>query len=104
MLQRVERPAIEQASLDIKELSLHFSLRLRPANAAGLRSKAVMGGEGQELGIVENAVGIVAEHDRLEIVVETDAGHATKVMEGLDMLTQGCHQIHRLDKTQILPA
>ena len=104
MLQRVEGAAIEQAGLDIKELPLHFSLGLRPANLAGLRAEAIVGGEGQELGVVENAVGIVAEHDRLEIVVEADAGHAAKVMKGLDVVTQGCHQIHRFDKTQILPA
>ena len=83
MLQRVERPAIEQASLGIKELSLHFSFRLGPANAAGLRSKTVMGGEGQGLGIVENAVGIMAEHDRLEIVVETDAGGGLAICDPL---------------------
>src|SRR5207302_7121866 len=66
--------------------------------------EAVVRGEGEELGIVERAVGIVTQHHRFEVVVEANVRHATQVTEGVYMLTQGCGEIHRLDEVQILPA
>ena len=61
MLQRLEGAAIEQAGFDIEELAFDFAFGLRPAHAAGLGAEAVVRGEGEELGIVEGAVGIVTQ-------------------------------------------
>ena len=104
MLQRVEGAAVEQAGFDIVEFAFDFALGLRPAHAAGLRAEAVVGGEGQELRVVEGAVGIVTQHHRLEVVVQADAGDAAQVMEGMHVLAQRRRQIHRLDEAQVLPA
>ena len=104
MLQRVEGAAVEQAGFDIEHLPLDFALRLGPADTARLRAEAVVRGEGQELGVVEDAVGVVTQHDRFEVVVQADARHAAEMMEGMHVLPQGRRQIHRLDEAQILPA
>ena len=88
MLQRVEGAAVEQAGFDIVELAFDFAFGLRPAHAAGLRPEAVVGGEGQELGVVEGAVGVVPQDHRLEVVVQADAGDAAQMMEGLHVLAQ----------------
>ena len=88
MLQRVEGAAVEQAGFDIVELALDFALGLRPAHAAGLRAEAVVRGEGEELGVVEGAVGVVPQHHRLEVVVQADAGDAAQMMEGVHVLAQ----------------
>ena len=103
MLQRVEGAAVEQAGFDVVELALDFALGLRPAHAAGLRPEAVVRGEGEELGVVQGAVGVVPQHHRLEVVVQADAGDAAQMMEGLHVLAQRRQQIHRLDEAQILP-
>ena len=103
MLQRVEGAAVEQAGFDIVELPFDFALRLRPAHAAGLRPEAVVGGEGQELGVVEGAVGVVTQHHGLEVVVQADAGDAAQMMEGVHVFAQGRRQVHRLDEAQVLP-
>ena len=99
MLQRVEGAAVEQAGFDIEELPLDFALGLRPAHPAGLRAEAVVGGEGEELGVVQGAVGIVPQHHRFEVVVQADAGHAAQMMEGMHVLAQRGRQIHRLDQS-----
>ena len=104
MLQRVEGAAIEQVGFDIVEFAFDFALGLRPADAAGLGAEAVVGGEGEELGIVEGAVGVVAQDHRFEVVVQADAGDAAEMMEGLHVLAQRGRQIHRLDEAQVLPA
>ena len=104
MCQRVEGAAIEQAGLDIVELPFDFALGLRAAHAAGLGAEAIVRGEGEELGIVQRAVGVTPEHHGLEVVVQADARHAAQVMKRPHMLALGRHQVHRLDKAQILPA
>ena len=103
MLQRVEGAAVEQAGFDVEELAFDFALGLRPANAARLRAEAVVRGEGEELGVVQRAVGVVPEHHRFEVVVQADAGDAAQVMEGMHVLAQGRQQVHRLDPAQVLP-
>src|SRR5271154_6449254 len=52
MLQGVEGATIEQVGFDIEELALDLALGLWAAHAAGLRTEAVVGGEGEELGVV----------------------------------------------------
>src|SRR5271165_3996780 len=69
MFQRVEGPAIEQAGFDIKKLAFAFSFCLWAANAAGLRAEAVVRGKGEELRVVNWAIGIVPQDHRLEVVV-----------------------------------
>jgi len=103
MLQRVEAATIEQAGFGIEEFSLDFPLRLWPSDAARLRTEAVVRGEGEELGVVERAVGIMTQHHRFEVVVQADAGDAAQVMESMHVFAQGRRQIHRLDEPQILP-
>ena len=103
MLQRVEGAAVEQAGFDVVELPFDFALGLRPANAAGLRPEAVVRGEGEELGVVERAVGVMPQHHRFEVVVQADAGDAAQVMEGMHVLAQRRRQVHRLDEAQVLP-
>ena len=103
MLQGVKGAAVEQADFGEVELTLDFSLRLRPPNATRLGPETVVRGQGEKLGIVENALGVVTQHDRLEVVVQTDACDAAEVMKGVYVFTQGRWQIHRLDETQILP-
>ena len=104
MFQGIKGAAVEQIGFDVVELALDLPLGLRPAHAAGLRFEAVVRGEGQELGVVQRAVGVVPEHHGLEVVVQADAGHAAQMMERVYVLAQGGRQIHRLDKAQILPS
>src|SRR5208337_2221583 len=89
MLQRLEGAAIEQAGFDIGEVAFDFALGLWPAHAAGLGSEAIVGGEGEELGIIEGAVGIVTQHHGFEVVVQTDTGDTAEMMEGMHVFTYG---------------
>jgi len=104
MLQGVEGAAVEQTDFGEVELPFTFAFRLRPSNTAGLRAESIVRGEGEELRIIQRAIGVAPEDHGLEVVVEADAGHATKMMRRVHMLTQRRQQVHRLDPTQILPA
>ena len=103
VVERVEGAAVEQADLGIVEFSLDFSLRLGASHAAGLGSEAVVGGEGEELRVVQRPFGVVPDDHRLEVVVEARPGHAAEVMEGVHVLAQRRRQVHRLDEAEVLP-
>jgi hypothetical protein len=103
VLQGVEGAAIKQAGLDVEELAFDLALRLRPPYPARLRFEAVVGGEGQELGVVQGALGVAPEHHGLEVVVQADAGDAAQMMERPHMLVQRRPQVHRLHPAQVLP-
>ena len=89
MFQRLEGAAIEQAGFDIGEVAFDFSFRLRAANTAGLGSEAIVGGEGEEFGIIEGAVGIVPQHHGFEVVIQTDPGDTAEMMKGMHVFTHG---------------
>ena len=56
-----------------------------------------MGGEGEELRIVQGAVGVMAQDHGLEVVVQTGPGGAAQMMKGVHVLAQCRDQVHRLD-------
>ena len=103
MVQRLEGAAIEQAGFDVEKPAFHFALGLRPADAARLGFEAVVGGEGKEFRVVQGAIGVAAQDDRLEVVVQADARGTAEVMERMDVLAQRRNQVHRLDPAQVLP-
>src|SRR5262249_32107928 len=101
--QRLERAAVEQARLDVRELPLDLPLGLRPPRLAGPRFEAIVRGEGQELRVIQRAVGVVPQDHRLEVVVQAGSRHAAQRPEGVDLLTQRGDEAHRLDEAQVLP-
>ena len=104
MFQGAEGAAVEQAFFDVIERPLHFAFCLAPPDAASSRRKAVVGGEGEELRIVERPFIAVPQHHDLHVVVQASAGHAAQMFEGADVFAQSRRQVLGLDKTQILAA
>ena len=88
MFQGIEGAAIQEASFDVVELAFDLAFGLGPTHLAGPGTEAVVGGKGQETGIVDRAVGVVTQHHRLEVVVQAHACQAAEVMEGVHVLTQ----------------
>ena len=69
LLERVEGTAIEKIGLDVEEGAFDLALRLTPPDAASLGCKAIVGGKGEELRVIERPFVAMAQHNDLHVVV-----------------------------------
>jgi hypothetical protein len=91
MIQRAERPAVEQARLDIGEEPLLLALGLGPPRQTGKGLESIVRGERQEKRIVEWTFLVVTQHHDLYVVVEANRRYALQVLDGADVLAdRGC--------------
>ncbi len=79
----------EEVLADVAERPLDLALGLCPVGPAGLEDEAVVGGEGQQLVVVDDAALIdLAEDSGAHAVVEDLLGHAAEVVKGGDVAAQ----------------
>ena len=103
VLQTAEGPAAKQARFDISKGSLDLPFCLGPPGTASHGAKAVMGRECQESWIVDRVVAVVVAHDDFHVVIKARRRDPAQVLEGADVLADGCGEILSLDEVEILP-
>ena len=104
MIERREGAAIEQVRFDIRKMSFDLPLGLASPDATGPGRESVMGGEGQELGVVQRPLVAVPQDYHLHVVVEAGACDAAEVFKGADVFTQRGRQVLDFDEAEVLPA
>src|SRR6266568_2402486 len=80
-----EGPAVEEIAAEVADGPLHLALGLRPEGTARADPEAPVGGEAEELGILEQppaARAVVLENHALHLIEEDLVGHATEGREG----------------------
>src|SRR6267154_224482 len=80
-----EGPAVEEIAAEVADGPLHLALGLRPEGTARADPEAPVGGEAEELGILEQppaAGAVVFENHALHLIEEDLAGHAAERGEG----------------------
>src|SRR5256886_16227972 len=78
-------PAIEEIPAEVANGPLHFALGLRPEGATRADPEAPVGGEAEELGILEQpsaAWAVVLDDHALHLIEEDLVGHAAERGEG----------------------
>lgn len=98
---KMQLTAVEQADLGEVETSFDFALGLGAARFTGPGLEAVVGGEGQETGVVDGPIVVVPQHDHLLIVVQASGGHAFEIGESPDMFADGGREILSIDEAHI---
>jgi len=104
VLQRSERPAVEQVLRNIRKRPFNLTFGLRPVRAASPGLKAIVGSEGQKTGVVNRLVAIIAGHYDFHVVVQTSSGQTTEVRKSADMFADGGGEVLRLYEPYILAA
>src|SRR5208282_3045031 len=74
VLQGTELTPIEQAGFYEVEWPLHFTFRLWPPAPTGPDFVAVVCGEGEEAGVVDWLLALIAVHHDLHVIVEAGGG------------------------------
>ena len=102
VFQRTELATAQQTLFGVIELSFDFAFRLRAPHAAGPRSEAVVGGEGQKPRVV-NRLAVLDPHDhRLHVVVQVRGCHALEILERPDVLAERRLHVLPFGEPQVL--